>query len=494
MKKYVFFVTNQQHLIDVAKTLFKNKVAKPVIWIGDDRLYEEARIIFGDAVLKDLTHRHRNYEIKNINYSGEINDFFKSHNYLRAKDISLKMMDRIDLYGSLSRIDREVYFHKLLIFYLKKIDETKPDFLIASEAPHDYPKYIIYEICRYLNIPCYKLNTWNLVPLMFLENINTRSPFKKEINLFGKYDEKLNKKFTDYIDQLINSPNYELNYMKMHKKNAKLINKIKSFFKSGYINLLKDIKHNLEMLFTRKYNPINPYRHGLINRRLIQWRRKKNLRKSLYKNQQIIDLNTNYVYFPLHYEHERTTNPDGGFYHDQFIALQALRKFIPNEIKIFVKEHPSQINISERGSRGRSPLFYDLIKNIKNTRLINMDHNSVELIKKSKFVATITGTVVLEAALHGVRGLSFGSTWYNGCPNITSYTDELNYDHFISSKTYSTTQIIEFFKNQKHKYAFLAFQNQSQRMLHSEYDENEFLDIQYKSVYNILESLFINNV
>ena len=93
MKKYIFFLTNQQHLLDVAINLFKNKIAQPIIWIGDDRLYDEAKNVFGDIVLRDLIHRHRNYEIKHIDYSGELNEFFKSINYLRAKDISLKMMD-----------------------------------------------------------------------------------------------------------------------------------------------------------------------------------------------------------------------------------------------------------------------------------------------------------------------------------------------------------------------------------------------------------------
>jgi hypothetical protein len=493
MKKYIFFLTNQQHLLDVAINLFKNKIAQPIIWIGDDRLYDEAKNVFGDIVLRDLIHRHRNYEIKHIDYSGELNEFFKSINYLRAKDISLKMMDRIDLYGSLSRIDREVYFHKLLIFYLKKIKETKPDFLIASEAPHDYPKYIIYEICKFLNIPSYKLNTWNLVPLMYLENFKTNIPVINQSTEFGKYDKIIDQKFTDYLNQLLNSNDYELSYMKKQRNDSKFINKIKSFFKSGYMDQIKDFKYNLKMNLKYKYNPINPYRHGIFQRNLIKSRRKNNLSNSLIEYQEKIDLNMDYVYFPLHYEHERTTTPDGGFYHDQFIALQTLRKFIPDNIMIIVKEHPSQILYSEGGSRGRSPLFYDLIKSLKNTSLINIDFNTVKLIKSAKFVATISGTVVLESAFLGIRGLSFGSTWYNGCPNIISYSDNLTYNNFIKSKIHSSTQILKFFKNQKNKYAFLAFQNQSQRNIYNQYDEEEFLKIQYESVYNILKNLFKNH-
>ena len=39
------------------------------------------------------------------------------------------MMDRLDLYGTFSRIDREVYLNKLSILALKMINESNPDFL-----------------------------------------------------------------------------------------------------------------------------------------------------------------------------------------------------------------------------------------------------------------------------------------------------------------------------------------------------------------------------
>ena len=43
MKKYIFFVTNQEHLLNSAIRLYENKIAEPIIWLGDDRLYEKAK-------------------------------------------------------------------------------------------------------------------------------------------------------------------------------------------------------------------------------------------------------------------------------------------------------------------------------------------------------------------------------------------------------------------------------------------------------------------
>ena len=69
-------------------------------------------------------------------------------------------------------------------------------------------------------------------------------------------------------------------------------------------------------------------------------------------------MNCEFVYFALHFEPERTTNPDGGFFHDQFLAIIHLRKILPEDVNIFVKEHPSQFKVIDRGLKGRSPLFY----------------------------------------------------------------------------------------------------------------------------------------
>ena len=128
-----------------AVKLHNEKIATPVLWIGDDRHYNNAKNFFGEEVVKQyLIIRDRPYKIKDIEYNGEYLKFFNSTQYLIAKDRCLKMMDRMDLYGTFSRIDREAYFNKIAILSLKLIDKSGPDFLLVSEIPHAYPTYLIY--------------------------------------------------------------------------------------------------------------------------------------------------------------------------------------------------------------------------------------------------------------------------------------------------------------------------------------------------------------
>jgi len=494
-------MTDQKLWMEVSKRLYNEKIAEPVLWIGDDRHQNEAKSFFGDIVYSDLIHRHRNYQLKNINYDGQAESFFKSDNYKRAKDISLKMMDRLDLYGTLGRLDREVYFHNLLIFYLRKIVDSKPEILITAENPHDYPKYIIYEICDFLDIPCFKFNNWMLSPLIFLENIKTGDLVKKNSKIPKKIDNEFLSQINLFIEKIKKSEeNYELYYMKSQRLNSNFLSLAKNFFKKEIIQILKDFKHNFEMYIKSIYNPINPFRLNLLTRLYIQNKRKANLKKANLISYDKIDLQKEFVYFPLHYEPERTTNPDGGFFHDQFIAISKLRSFVPSAIDIIIKEHPSQTYQSMRGSRGRSPLFYNLVKNIKGVKLIDVKHESLELIKRSLLTVTITGSVALEASILGKKSLVFGQPWYKGCPNTFIWNENLNFNNIINKEQCDDSKILDFFITLKNNYSVPGFINSSQRKHHKNYADtqkgslytgfNEFEKAQNESVYKLLKSLF----
>ncbi len=489
MKKYIFFVTNQEHLLNSAIRLYENKIAEPIIWLGDDRLYEKAKKVFKKNTFSDLDLKHRNYENLDYSYNGELNTFFKSQNYYRAKDICLKMMDRLDLYGTFSRIDREVYFHNVLLFFFKHINDKQPDVLIANEAPHDFVKYLIYEICLYKKIPCYKFNNWTLLPLLFIVNLENHQLIPFNQKTFGKFGSLLNSKIEDWI-KLISKDNYEISYMAKQRKSSSISKKINRFFNKGINIIYRDLKHNLGMRIKNKYSPINPYRLNLFTRLKIKKKRKSNLLKSLIKNTDKLNLqNTEYVYFPLHFEPERTTNPDGGYFHDQFIAIKSLRKIVPSSIAIFVKEHPSQFFYSGKGSRGRSSLIYSLIKKIENTKIVSTEVDTIDLIKNSSLVATISGTVAIEASSLGRHSIVFGNPWYAGCPNIFSYSDHITYENIISQKIVAPKKIINFFINLKNEYSFLSFQNQSQKIHNHEFNNDEFNQIQNESVYMALKKI-----
>ena len=494
MKKYVYMMTGNEVWFNAAKYLYQNKIAKPILWLGDDRHFKKAKEIFSDDVLLMDTFVHYQENINQINYIDEKSEFFFSDNYLRAKDRCLKMMDRLDLYGSFSRQDREVVFNKIAIFLLKKLSKEKPDALVMAEIAHSHAQYLVLEVCMFLNIEIVKFNTWMLGPLLYLENLNTGNKLEVDFEIDQKLSEAIEKEIHNYVDRVVQKKldgNFELDYMKNQRLSLNLKNKVLSFISSGWIDFIKEFWFQFRKNLKNDYYQINPYRFGFYIRSKVRRNRKSNLTKEHNRNIVKLDLSKRFAYFALHFEPERTTNPDGGVFHDQFLAILSLRKILPKDIKIVVKEHPSQFYIYDRGSRGRSSLFYNLIKNIEGVELAGFKENSFQLISKAEMTATISGTVALEAAIIGKKSLIFGNSWFNNCPNVISWRKDLSYESFIDGDNVDPNDIKDFLIKNKRKYTVIGCQNTSAQKTHGRYlDYQHFSDVEFKGVTHLLEQFF----
>lgn len=463
-------MTGSEHWFDAAVELYEKGIAKPVIWLGDNRHLHKARQKFGDVVADMNDSVHYPWRLDGVDYNGEYADFFLSIEYLRAKDCCLKMLDRLDHFGMLSRLDREMYTKKIAIWALKKIYESRPDALIMAESPHSHAQYMIFEIFRYLGIPIARFNSWTIAPLLFLQDMNSGRVIKKE-ELSSDIESPVRQEILRYIatiKKLTKDERYEPSYVASQRRNSGwLMRKLKGLSKESLWLLLRDLKINWKMRITGEYYPINPYGINLIYRAIIKKRRRNNLEKALRKySDPKPDLEGRFVYFPLHYEPERTSNPDGGVFHDQIIAIVALRRILSPDIRIIVKEHPSQTYYGTRGILGRSPLFYKTINSINGVCLAASEVSSISLINRSVFTATITGTSAIESAILGKKSLVFGDTWFIGCPNIIKWRDGLTYQEINDMQIYDESDIQKYFFSRLEEDSVIARQNPSKEKLY----------------------------
>jgi hypothetical protein len=128
---------------------------------------------------------------------------------------------------------------------------------------------------------------------------------------------------------------------------------------------------------------------------------------------------TPFVYFPLQYRPERTVNPDGGVFFDQYLALAMINEALPDGWLLYVKEHPTQFSTVSEGERGRTIENYQELLKLHKLRLVSPVLTSSDLLKASCAVFTVTGTVAWEAACRGKPAFYFGYPWYVGCPGTT---------------------------------------------------------------------------
>lgn len=124
-----------------------------------------------------------------------------------------------------------------------------------------------------------------------------------------------------------------------------------------------------------------------------------------------------FVYFPLHLQPEMTTDVLGGRFADQALALEQLRKLVPENISICVKENPKQTG------RMRSEAFFQRIGRLSNTVFVSHETPSLELVRTSIATATITGTVGWEALRLGKPAIAFGHCFWNSLPGSFRYID-----------------------------------------------------------------------
>ena len=130
------------------------------------------------------------------------------------------------------------------------------------------------------------------------------------------------------------------------------------------------------------------------------------------------NLDIKYIYFALHFQPERSTQPEGTFFENQLLAIRLLHSNLPKDYMIYVKEHPRQFDNSTpdlRKVHSRNPDFYTQIKKLNNVKLINIDYNSAELINNASIVATITGSSGWQALKTGKPIFLFGYPWYSSC-------------------------------------------------------------------------------
>ena len=126
-----------------------------------------------------------------------------------------------------------------------------------------------------------------------------------------------------------------------------------------------------------------------------------------------------YVVFLMHYQPEETTVPRGDVYGQQLNALLKLRSELPDDISILVKENKATFRAQLVLSVDvRSDDFYRALSGLPDTYLVPLSHDTFELVDNSVAVATITGSVGLEALCRGKKVIIFGEANYKGFAGV----------------------------------------------------------------------------
>ncbi|MDQ3070955.1 MAG: hypothetical protein M3R55_14660 [Acidobacteriota bacterium] len=116
-----------------------------------------------------------------------------------------------------------------------------------------------------------------------------------------------------------------------------------------------------------------------------------------------------YVFYPMHKEPEVTLLVYSRPYRNQIEVVRRVAESVPVGLDVLVKEHPAAV--------GRRPVsYYRKLLAIPNVRLADPALDSRVLIAASAAVATVAGSIGLEALFQGRPVLTFGLTPYQILP------------------------------------------------------------------------------
>lgn len=362
-----------------------------------------------------------------------------SEPFRRLKDQTIKMMDRHDTVGVFRYPDREALFYALFYHFYGKVKALKPHLAISAHSPHLPAPMILYGVCRMLKVKTVHLREVPLTDLTYLAT-DFEEGFLETVSdqdyKVGSLDE-----LSTYVGKFagMDYDKIEPSYMKAQKaqdaagETTRFEYRFGQYAKAGAATNLKapPRKSQSYTVVSADFLEDRPslrfrVEPGQTDNEAAAAYKDELLALSRFEYEQVVEpanLTQPFVYFPLHYEPEKTSNPDGGAWYNAYDAIAALRAKVPADVPIYVKEHYSQFSPSMSGTRGRSAYFYRAIRALPNVVLIDMQTPQLELMTKAAFTASQTGTACLEAACLGRKAVLMGDIWFSRCPNIWRFAE-----------------------------------------------------------------------
>lgn len=359
---------------------------------------------------------------------------FRAKTYLESKNIKCRIIDSATL---LEFTEAQIYYHRLWdrvslskstfrmrerhfievltaifsILYEKRFNLTA----IWREAPHSPACIIVFFVCKFLNIPFYfamKTSIDGSIRLvddfrpgkMQTVTLGISSPKNRSPAIFSDIENYLDNHFLKY-GKAINEERVKLS--------ASRLKRFKRFLRAS--------QRILFWVLNPEFQQRNSF-YRLSSLQILLKSIELNMKSRSYQNllaRLSVDEipNAPFVFYPLNFQPEMTTDPTSGFYTHPHLIVREILEATPEHVRILVKEHPRQFlsyeNLPEINFRDEA--FLRLLKDDRRVTLIDKSVPNERIFPKACLVVGSTGSALWEANIYGVPSLSFAHTWHNEC-------------------------------------------------------------------------------
>lgn len=428
----LIFKTQNKFWVDIAFKVQKKNKLKSIFWVSDKTINKDKTINNNQAFKMEMCNFIKKENITSLTPSIK-------NLYLDNEFILFGMLERwfpkFEKSPNYFRYRR--YLIKQFCIWFSFLKEKKINLIIFPSVPHRIFDYVAYLLAKELGIKVVItiLTDSYKKGVIFTDNLNARSIS------FNNY--KFNKKkdifYTSKIDEFLYLKNYKAKHFIEKKNRFSTYNKflllIKKTLKSplifSYFNKKVDYFHinkldEINNLYYLEYFILN-FKKIIDNysSKLYLHIISKKFSKNQFKN---------FIYLPLNYQYERSTNPDCNDHYDFFYILNSILNILPKKFYILIKEHPrSLINQSIRNNR--NIFFYKRLLSISSRVIfINSNTKTTDLIKYCKCVVVATSTTAVESIMYGKPVIQFGNSWYDNFKFLFKYDNQININKILKSK------------------------------------------------------------
>ncbi len=332
-------------------------------------------------------------------------------------------------YFSKSFRTRKRLFRYAIRYWLDFFAKNEIDGLFAICSPHNFPDYLAFHTAKYLGI-----KTLMTTDVMINDHILLLDDYRQ---VFKVPEDFMAKKSNEEIISSINpvlynkafSESREIAFTKLlNDKTLGLKNvNIKPTKQPGLKKLIRYKKRLVKYLTLTMFKPRFKATFAMngefsdFSRRLFRLQsgiRLKRLKNAYEKLAVYPDYDNKFVYFAMHLNPERTSQPEAEVFEDHLLAIEILARSVPNDWVVYVKENPSQygkkLNIVN-GKHYRDASDYTDYTRLPNVKLMRQDVKTADLIKNATIVSTLKGTVGWETIGSGKGAVIFSNSWYSAC-------------------------------------------------------------------------------
>lgn len=332
--------------------------------------------------------------------------------------------DRLSYFPLSARSRKSVYL-ALLAYWFKRLSENKPDVVIFGSTPHMGWDTVLYGVAK--NLGCRTLileRTGMPDRLMYLEDYTIQGKVPEEFMANATEQEIQTNIPKDILDSL----GKEDAWVKFSKElNAAAHGNpgwLRRALQHAQIVLKRVLKSDSPAKYLFQPHEYSAMFFNVVPRWRAEWEelKAKKGRVDLYRSYDRFSKNVptdaKYIYFPMHYQPERTTMPLAADYSEHHLAAATIAHALPAGFTLVLKEHPRQfdnIRLAIRTQHFRDESDYRRLSALPNTILAPRGADPAALVANASAVVTLTGTSGWDALKFGVPTVSFGKPWYSQC-------------------------------------------------------------------------------